>query len=511
VGRAAPSARPSSRSGLSPPPSRSPISWLVSTGPRSPRPSSFLAVVFAGAGIFFCPGLLLLRAFDLRLPNAITNAIASFVLSVVGVSLAWILGRGLLEGVGSRGCLYLTVAGLDAMALAAAVFFVPGARALPVLAPPSAGRGRAELIIPACGVLLALAAGCLLFPGKLTIEALSGEAAGVRALGASLFSHALPQGPLASGSWGFHPVFPGEAYPVFFSLAVVGPCEAAVRLPALLFLGLTMLSVADLAARGRSRAAGGSLNFLLPILVTGFLSMQVGAWYAGHDPGPGDLGGLPRTQWQATALALGALLLLRDRTPPLAALAGLLATAVFPVGSLLVGLLVIAGIAFGSAPDRQTMGRAGIVFAGALTGLALAFTVRAAVTGTWDLRMPEGPSALGRETGVGGAVGRIGSALGTFGILGGGLALAGLPLALWRGDRMARLLASVGAVWALGVLATPARGVHLFLPIALLPLAAALRTAAVVSRRRRGALLLAGALTLSALACIVLSRPPPAP
>ena len=96
-------------------------------------------------------------------------------------------------------------------------------------------------------------------------------------------------------------------------------------------------------------------------------------------------------------------------------------------------------------------------------------------------------------------------AFGWFTLLAGGLPIVGFGLALWRGDRIGRWLAIAGGVWLAFFLLSPQKNIHYFMPIAFLPVATALRATA--GRGRLPSLVFPAALTVSAIACIVLCRP----
>jgi hypothetical protein len=349
-------------------------------------------------------------------------------------------------------------------------------------------------------------------PGKIGVEALEGDATEVHGFAASLFDRALPEWDLESGVWGFYPTFMFVAYPVFFSLALLGDSEAAVRLPSLLFLAILIVSTADLAARGRTRAAAGSLNVLIPMLVVGYLSMQVGAYYAGYHPFHGDLACSPLEEWMVTGLATCALLLVRDGAPVLAAIAAALSLLTFPSGLMVVGLFGLAGLVF--SDERRRIVKWGIALAAIVAGWAaflVAYTLAqgtfGAMLGEWWTKYFEGRASFGAES-----PGRILRALGWYVLLAGGVPVAGYVVAAVRGDRMARWLAAAGAAWVAFFLLSPNKNIHYFFPVAFLPMAAALRTTAVTSgpgaRRSLG---FAAALTLSGIVCIALCRPAPVP
>ncbi|MGH2569581.1 MAG: hypothetical protein ACRDGR_00055, partial [bacterium] len=468
-----------------------------------------LGVLVAGwFGVYFAPGLLVMRAARLRLGNPVSNAIAAFVLSLFALSLAWIAAQAATEGLAGRTCLYLVTGCLDAAALGIAVFRAPGAPALPPLPGDARSRVRVELVVPVAGIVLLLIAGSVLMPGKIAVEALEGDATEVRGFAASLWERALPYWDLESGAWGFYPTFVFVSYPVFFSLALLGDTEAAVRLPALLFLGVLLLATADLAARGRTRAAAGSLRVLLPMLAAGYLSMQVGAYYAGYHPFHGDLGCSPLEEWIVTGLAMCAVVLARDGAPLLAAVAAFLSLLTFPSGLMLVGLLGIAGfVTATSAAERRVVLRWGIGLGALVAAWAVFLIAWASAQGTfgpmiaeWWAKYFEGRAGIASESPA-----RMLRALGWFTLLAGGLPIVGFALAAVRGDRVARWLALAGGLWVAFFVLSPQKNIHYFFPAALLPVATALRTTA--GRGGRASRLFAAALGVSALACVVLCRP----
>ncbi|MFN8179767.1 MAG: hypothetical protein U0167_17690 [bacterium] len=461
--------------------------------------------------VFFAPGLLVMRVLGLRLPNAPANALAAFVLSLLSVAGAWILAQAVTDGVGARTCLYLTVAVLDAAALLAAVALAPGTPALPRLADASRGSGRSELLVPAAGVILLIAACWMLMPGKITLESLEGDATEVHGFAASLFTHALPNWDLECGAWGFYPTFMFVAYPVFSSLALLGDTEAAVRLPGLLFLAVSVLATCDLAGRGRARAAGGSLRVLLPVLAAGYLSLQVGAYYAGYHPFHGDLACPALEEWAAAALTLCAVVMLRDGAPALAAVAAFLAILTFPSGLALAGLVGAGGL-LALAAERRRVLRWGLLLAGLVAAYAIFFVVVAHAAGTLDATLREWWSKYfaGRGQFAAETPRRMLAALGWWALLAGGLPVAGVVLGLFASDRLSRWLALVTVLWTALCVLSPNKNIHYFLPVALLPIALSSRWLA----GRAGALstvVAPAALLLSVAGAIALCRPHPSP
>ncbi|MBZ0268619.1 hypothetical protein K8I85_10725 [bacterium] len=474
---------------------------------------ALVAAIAGYLGVYFAPGLLLMRTLGLRLPNAVANLAAAFVLSLLAVSLAWIAAQAATAGIAGRSCLYLTVAALDVAALVAGLALAPGAPALPELPAKAKGTGAGELLVPIGGVLLLIAAVWLFMPGKIAIEALEGDATEVHGFAQSLMVSALPEWDLESGAWGFYPTFMFVSYPVFFSLALVGGVEAAVRLPALLFLGMMVIATADLAARGRTRFAGGSLNVLIPILVTAYLSAQVGAYYAGYHPFHGDLGCSPLEEWIVTALAMCAFLLLRDGASGLAAVAALLSILAFPSGLMFAGLIGVVGLVVGRFEERRVLWRFGLAMFVLLLVYAIVLVIYTVNTGTFDAMMGEWFEKYfrGRASFAAESVSRMAMALGWFVLLCGGLPFLAVLVAPFRADRVTRWMALVTLAWVGFFLASPNKNIHYFMPAALLPMGVAMRIAAGWSERPRLSLGIAGALSTSAMICIVLCAPEPVP
>lgn len=474
--------------------------------------TAILAVACGYFAVFLAPGLLLMRALGVRMSNAPANAVAAFVLSLVGVSVAWIVAQAATRGVAGRGCLYLTVAVLDVAALVAGAVLASGAPALPPLPAQHRGSGRRELLVPALGVLLLVGAVWLLMPGKITVEALEGDATEVHGFAASLAGSAFPEWDLESGAWGFYPTFMFVGYPVFFSIALLGDSEAAVRLPALLFLGMLVLALADLAGRGRTRAAGGSLNVLVPMLAVGYLSAQVGAYYAGYHPFHGDLACSPLEEWAVTSLAICALVLLREGAAGLAAVAALLSLLTFPSGLMFVGLVGIGGLLSGEREDRRTVLRWGFALLALVAVYAVLLVVYTVSTGIFDAMIGEWWAKYfqGRARFAAESPARILGAAGWWALLAGGLPVLALPFGALGPGRVARWLSVVTLAWVGFFLFSPNKNIHYFMPAALAPMAVALRLAAGGTGARR-TLALPALLTLSTTAAIALCWPSPAP
>ena len=435
-------------------------------------------------GVFFAPGLLAMRSFRVPSPAPASMVLAALTLSCALLSLVWILVMSLFPGEGGRKCLLLTAAATDAVLLLLAVKTAPGA---PAIAWAREAKFSTSLLLPAVAICAAIFLGLLLMPGKLRIEAMEGDATEVMGFGLSLFDRGIPEWDLETGAWGFYPTFVFVAYPVFFSLALGGISEAAVRLPGLLFLGVMMLAAFDLARRSVSDSArDGSARELSwrrtlpPILATGFLSLVVGAQYAGYHPFHGDLGCSPLEEWIVTGFAMSTIVLARDGMPRLAALSALLSILTFPSGLMLVGLLGIAGLAFGDREARRSVLRTGLWLGIFLAAYAVALALFTMSRGTFAPMMAEwrakyfaGRASFGAEHPA-----RIVRAAGWTTLLCGGLSIFGLVLAWIRGDKTARWIAAAALVWIAFFLLSPSKNVHYFMPVALLPVVAALRSGA---------------------------------
>jgi hypothetical protein len=449
-----------------------------------PRDTPFLRDLFAalafaaGAfGVFFAPGLLAMRAFRLRVPTAPSTAFSALALSLALLSFAWVIAMALFPGEGGRVCLLLTAASVDAALLLIAVKTASGAAALPR---PVEGEWRDSLLLPSAAIAATIFVGLLLMPGKLRVEAMEGDATEVMGFGLSLFERGVPEWDLETGAWGFYPTFVFVAYPVFFSLALGGISEAAVRLPGLLFLGVMMLAAYDLARRSFGGAHLSPLRTLAPILAAGFLSLLAGAYYAGYHPFHGDLGCSPLEEWIVAGFAMSAVVLVRDGLPRTAALAALLSILTFPSGLMLVGLFGIAGLAFGNNGVRRSVLRTGMWLGIYLAAYAVALVAFTTARGTftpmiaeWRAKYFTGRASFGQEHPA-----RIVRAAGWVTLLCGGLSIFGLLLAWIRGDRTARWIAAAALAWIGFFLLSPNKNIHYFMPVALLPAVAALRSGA---------------------------------
>jgi hypothetical protein len=482
---------------------------LLPPDPLSPaRLLVGLVAQLAGyVGVYLAPGWLVLRAARWRAPNAVAQILAAFVVSLFSLSLAWIVVMSAFPGEAGRTCLYLTAGGLDALAILVALWALRGGTR-GAKAPREGVTGAAahrwrEVVVPVAGILCLFVLAAWLMPGKILVESLEGDATEVCGFAASLFRGALPEWDLESGVWGFYPTFMFVSYPVFFSLAIGGISEAAVRLPAFVFLGVLLLAIADLAARGRARSAGAAPHALLPVLAAGYLSLQVGAYYAGYNPFHGDLGSSPLEEWAVTALAFCAVVLIRDGSPRLAAGAALLSLLTFPSGLMLVALLGFGALVFASREQRGVVLHAGAalailvtLYAVFLVLLTLARGTFGAMLGEWYAKYFAGRASFGEEDPR-----RIAEALGWFVLLCGGLPALGFLTAFARGERVARWLATAAALWVGFFLLSPGKNIHYFMPAALVPVALVLRS------RLGREWFVSAVLVVSILTCIVLCRP----
>ncbi|OGQ77591.1 MAG: hypothetical protein A3F90_06430 [Deltaproteobacteria bacterium RIFCSPLOWO2_12_FULL_60_19] len=486
-----------------------------------------LAYLTGYFGLYFAPGYLLMRALRIDLRNGASNALAAFTLSLIGLSLAWIAARAVAGGEAGRASFYLTVGGFEA-AVAAAAWARNRDRSPSLSLSAWARKNGWEFLLPAAGILLMLALGCLLMPGKIAVESLEGDATEIHGFAASLLRGAFPEWDLEVGVWGFYPTFMFVSYPVFFSLALGGISEAALRLPALLFLGVLILAMAELAGRGRARKAGGAPAVLLPLLATGYLSLQVGAYYSGYDPFHGDLASSPIVEWLVTALAISAVVFIRDEAPGLGAIAAFLAIVAFPSGLMLVGILGAAGFLVGSATERRALLKSAFVLLLLVAGYSLFFLLYTSAKGTLEPAIEEWWSKYfaGRAGFTSGSPARTLRALSWYVLLAGGLPVIGYGPALFSRDSMARWLALAGFLWVAFFLLSPVKNIHYFLPAALIPVAVAIR-AGPGSRARaqmaggnqeggqdntgRRAWLWPGLLTVSAVVVIILSWPKTVP
>lgn len=439
-----------------------------------------LAYITGYFGIYFAPGLVMMRALRISHPNGVAKTLAAFTLSLIGLALAWILTMTVATGEGNRASFYLTVAIFEAVIIVVAWARNRGTsgNTQPFSWLDVAQGGGRDLVIPAIGVFLMIVVGCILMPGKISIESLEGDATEVHGFAASLFHGGLPQWDLEVGVWGFYPTFMFVSYPVFFSLALGGISEAALRLPALLFLGILVLAMADLAGRKEGKETSAALGLLLPVLVTAYLSLQVGAYYANYDPLHGDLAAAPIVEWLVTALAMSAVVLIRDGAPGLGAVAAFLSIISFASGLMLVGLLGVAGFLIGTTNERKVLMKWGLVLTGLVAGYAVFVAAYTSAQGTLEPTINEWLSkyfthrvAVGAESPL-----TMLRALGWYVLLAGGLPVVGYIMAFLSRDRMAKWLALTGLLWVgFFIFMSPIKNIHYLMPAALIPVVLATR------------------------------------
>jgi hypothetical protein len=478
---------------------------------------AYLAGYFA---VYFVPGFLLMRALRIDLANGVSNAIAAFTLSLAGVALAWIATMAIITGEGNRVSFFVTVALLEAITLV--TLWVRNTLSQPLSHSGIVNRIGRDFLIPVIGIAIMLTLAWLLMPGKLTLETFEGDATEAYGFAASLFHGGLPKWDLEVGIWGFYPTVMFFPYPVFFSIALGGTSEAAVRLPALLFFGILVLAMAELAGRGKARDAGGSLRILLPILVVGFISLQVGAYYSGSDPFHGDLGAAPVEDWIATALAVCAVVLVRDGASGLGAITAFLSFVAYLSGPMLVAIFGGVGLLVGTASERKCLIRSGLILLGLVLGYAIFFVIYTMAQGTFSPTIKNWLSLyLAGRVGLENPM-RILHALGWYVLLSGGLPVLGYGVALYSKDSMARWLALAGLLWIGVFLLSPSKEIHYFMPAALIPVVLAVRvglklkfgpqTAGEKEKREETnngghALVWTTLLTLSGIVVIILSWP----
>lgn len=464
-----------------------------------------VAYVFGYCAVYLVPGVLLIRALGIRLTNSVSTVLAAFVLSLAGMALAWIITMGVITGQGSRTSFYWSLAGLNALTLAAL---------WPRNGDCQEGRrcglsiGVAKhFVAPIGAVALMLLFGCLLMPGKVILESLDGDATEVHGFAASLFHGALPQWDIEVGVWGFYPTAMLFSYPVFFSLALGGVSEAAIRLPALLFLGVLVLAMVEMAGVGRPRTAQNSLRILLPILPVGYLSLQVGAYYAGYDPFHGDLGAAPLEQWIATALTMCGVVLVRSGAPGLGAIAAFMAVISYLSGPALVAIFGAVGLLVTPPGEREALMKSAVILSVLIIGYVAFFVIYSVVQGTlepivteWLSKYFSGRFALENPM-------RIVHTLGWYTLLSGGLPIVGYVLAFRSSDHIAKWLALSGIMWTAIFVLSPLKNIHYFMPVAMIPVVLAVRQ---TGTGRYGRVLM-NLLLLSGVMSIVLSWPKSVP
>jgi hypothetical protein len=244
------------------------------------------------------------------------------------------------------------------------------------------------------------------------------------------------------------------------------------------------------------------------MLAAGFLSIQVGAYYAGNHPFHADLGGLALEAWLVAALAMGALLLLRDSAPGIAAIGALLSILSSPSGLLLAALVALGGLATHAPENRRAVVRGSLALAALLVIYAAALAVYTVTTGIFDEMIGEWwrKYLVGRTIFGANPPGPVLGALGWWALLAGGVPAAGVLATAFQKDRIVRWLGLIVVLWLVLVVPSARKRIHEFLPVALIPMMISLRVVAGRSGRVAN-LAVPAALTLSAAASIALCRP----
>ncbi len=372
---------------------------LVPTGSPGRRALVGVALALGLPLAFLLPGAAWLRGGESRCDWLLRCFVASLLIQALLLSLLKLGGLELGRS-----------SWLACVALCLAPAWARAARP-----PPAADPRLPGMLAAALGLGLLLG---LFFRDKIFLESFTGDGVEHFEFARSLTTHLLPTWDLENGRWGTYPSFFFFAYPSLLTLLCVGPVEAAVRLPALVFTVATALLLGRLAVL-RSPGPDG----WAPLLIAAALALL---WlfhglYSTWHPFFADLAEPTGCDLVVIFFGLAALYALLQRRMGEFVLCGLLASWSHVNGVVLVGLAAAA--AFLQGPDRLRLLRTSAVFA-------------AAALGPWGLLQLATPDAGAHQYRAGQLA--AGWLEGGYGGL--------LP------DKLAWIALSTGAVWPIGSL-----------------------------------------------------------
>ena len=178
-------------------------------------------------------------------------------------------------------------------------------------------------------------------PGRIATQSLDGDGVEAFSFAASLSHRLLPHWDLENGTWGFYPTFMSFAYPLNLSLSLLGPSEAAMRLP-VIFLAA---GFSGLVGAGHGGAMRGAL------MVASIVAVTTSALNYTYEPYAAGVAEPTVTDLYFTLSLLMTLWAWHHRRLGLSAVAAALAVTGQPAGLPFLALLIIGG-----ALDRTTRG-----------------------------------------------------------------------------------------------------------------------------------------------------------
>jgi hypothetical protein len=229
-------------------------------------------------------------------------------------------------------------------------------------APQPAAGGPALLV-----AVLVCAGATALFGDALFVRELGSDGVESLDMGASLASRYLPRTPTASGLVGLGVGMIAQAFPAYWFTTVVGACEAAPRLPVVVFLPVVLLGVVALSERGLGRRL--SWTALVAASTAVLCGSAMLAFNASFDPYHAELASPAALDAMTVAMMMGVVVAFLDRRAGwLLSCAGI-AHFCRPSGLLL--LLVLGACAFvvdrGARLRRAALAAAAAAFCVGLT------------------------------------------------------------------------------------------------------------------------------------------------
>jgi hypothetical protein len=331
-------------------------------------PATVTAMVLA----LLAPGALLVLAFGA------TCDIADFALKSFGASFAihWLVhAAGVLAGLAWTPAGFIA-AGIALSGLAWAVLLARVGRARagswPVATRADRRRAGWFVAIPALAVVALLP---LIFWQDFTADGLEAFV-----IGRSLNDHVMPRFPNPSGLMGLGIGMSAMAYPVYWFSLLLGPLEAAARLPVALNLPLLFLALVALIEH-RSPRGLRPLEELALVCVLAAFVVTLG-FNGSYEPYAADLSA-PTGFESLTVLAMASALLYLWRGETTAFVAfTVLAYLARPTGLLLVLLIGLGSLALGAAERRAWLRRSGIALLACIATYVLYEKIFVARSGT---------------------------------------------------------------------------------------------------------------------------------
>lgn len=178
------------------------------------------------------------------------------------------------------------------------------------------------------------------FRDKLFVEDFAGDGVEHFEYARSLLVNVLPVWDMENGVWSFHHRFLSFAFPSGLSMLVLGPIEAAVRLPGLWYLFLLATVIGGFLPAERRRHPGLVLTTMAGL----FLLFFINAFYSTWDPWVADIAEPTTTDLFTIVLVVSFVHFLLDGRDGWAVASGLVASVSVQYGAPLVALCLALAV-----------------------------------------------------------------------------------------------------------------------------------------------------------------------